>query len=581
MKRRFSLLRPITRLAKSVSREVHVISQGISSAADSLTTIREESVIVGGFATRKKPTWTNFVNPVFWVLQAIGFVGRYFRSRNPIAGLQGFPAVIGVAAPVLAVLLLAPSARERTTYARGRMDFHEERQELDRADFYARQLCFLAPKNPRVLLSRAQLLDKMERSGEARAVALQLANEYEFLPAVEWLSEKELFTITNGQIVDSERDRQLESWLTWIIDQQPDHLRANFMLGTLRMMRGEYVNAIPPLKTVTRVSRVPIPEASYSLAVSLKATGQIAASQSNAAVAADAFLERDSRQSFDLKKTAQTLRALVMASREQEAAELIQQVTPQRSEEEKVQLQSLLGEVYAQLSKRLRTRERRTPQDLAIAVDAIYRAVAVAQSNPIVMEELTQLSCSAEINDTSLRQQLDIALNSGVSPGLIHFILGTRMLTATPPDPDGALKHFELAAAHNAAFPGLLNNMADAMVESEDEDLDLAFRMVNQAIDFMPNQAYFFDTRGKILRRQGKTLEAIADFEKALAAPEIRGIVHESLAAAWKSLGDDAESERHTRLADWHRQREAEASPTDAIDETQLPESSEQNSETP
>jgi tetratricopeptide (TPR) repeat protein len=549
MSRRKSFFSPVIRILKSLRADLQKALKTTNAAAASLTKLKEEPVITGGSAARKRLKTSNYFNPIFWFLQAFWFVARYLTSRKPVAGLQGFPAFAGIVTPLLAGIWLTPSLQEQAAYARGRMSLHAERSEFDEADFFARQLCFLNPEDPGTLLARAVLLDQMDRESDARSIAVQLGNDQKYLPAIEWLSEKDLKFITDSPTVDEQRDQQLLAGLTWLLQLQPDHLKANYMLGTFHMMRAQYAKASPPLKKVTQLSRTPLPEAWFSLAIVQKNLNQTEESKASASLAANGFLERGASESYDVKKTIQTLRALVMAERESEATSLILQTLPQRNPQESSELRWLLGDIYAQWSKRLRLKDRRSVEDLARAVDLTYKALAVAPENPVVTEELIELSCSHDIDDAAIEEQLKIALNSGISPGLVHFILGTRLVTSEQPDTAAALQHFEIAATHNASLPGLLNNMADAMVELEDSDMDLALTLINQAIEIMPDQPHFFDTRGKILLKQGEPLKAIADLEKALAAPAIRGAVHESLSKAYAALNNEKESQLHQQMA--------------------------------
>ncbi len=251
------------------------------------------------------------------------------------------------------------------------------------------------------------------------------------------------------------------------------------------------------------------------------------------------------------------LRAMILAEQEKEAVLMIQQSLPKRTEQETAELKWLLGEVYAQWCQRLRLKKYRTADDLAQALDAIYRGIISAPSNPYVTEEMVQLSCVKDVNDRILQEQLEVALNAGVSPGLVHFILGTRLLLAGAPNAQEALRHFELAMEHDKAMPGLLNNVADAMVETDSTDTERALTLVNQAIALLPDQPYFFDTRGKILLKKDEPRKAIADLEKALAAPELRVVVHAELAAAYLALNDQQNYEHHKEMSENYRKQQA------------------------
>ncbi len=82
----------------------------------------------------------------------------------------------------------------------------------------------------------------------------------------------------------------------------------------------------------------------------------------------------------------------------------------------------------------------------------------------------------------------------------------------------------EAAAAFGRA-PGnadALNNHADVLCELG-EHLDQAAAMCHRAVELMPtHRAYYLDTLGSVLLKQGKKTEAVAAFEQALAATTAR-----------------------------------------------------------
>ncbi|MFM7835122.1 MAG: tetratricopeptide repeat protein, partial [Planctomycetaceae bacterium] len=99
-------------------------------------------------------------------------------------------------------------------------------------------------------------------------------------------------------------------------------------------------------------------------------------------------------------------------------------------------------------------------------------------------------------------------------------------------------------------MPGLLNNIADAMSDQPEADLERAMDLVNQALKYLPDQPAVYDTRGKILLRQGKTLEAIADFERALSDRQNPDKVHEHLAKAWEQAGNPQKAAIHRAIVE-------------------------------
>ena len=539
------------------------VGNAISSAVVSLARIKEERVTTGDAAARNPLKASNYLNPVFWILQGFGWLFRYGSSRPPIPGVQGLPALGCVLALIFCGTLLTPSLADRVTHARGSMLLCLKNSDFEKADFFSRQLCFMVPNDPAFLFARAELLDKMDRPDDKLATMTQLANERKYLPAMEWLCEKNLELLKSSPVPDEQRELQLILGLTSILEIQPANIKANSMLGTFYVAEGQFSRAVPLLEKAAELSRAPNPALHYVLAVAQKNVGQLEKSKSNATVATNAFVARNSIQPYSVQRSIELLRAMILAEQEQEAVLLIQQSLPKRTEQEAAELKWLLGEVYAQWCQRLRVKRHRTAENLAQALNAIYKGIAAAPNNPVVTEEMVQLSCVKDVDDRVLQEQLEVALNAGVSPGLVHFILGTRLVLAGNANAQEALQHFELAMQHNASLPGLLNNIADAMVETDSTDTARALTLVDQAISLLPNQPYFFDTRGKILLKTGEPQKAVADLEKALAAPELRVQVHAELAAAYLTLNDQKNYAYHTTMSENYRKQQATTQPTD------------------
>ena len=141
------------------------------------------------------------------------------------------------------------------------------------------------------------------------------------------------------------------------------------------------------------------------------------------------------------------------------------------SEDERRQIVFLTGDVYAAWSRRLRLNSDRSQGDFFKALELLGKGLALSPQNPRLLEELSYLGCSAEVDADLLEQKLTQAMDSGVSPGIVHFIKGTRDLLKDPPDVDAALAHFRLSEQHSQSYAGLLNNLAHAMSISEEGDM--------------------------------------------------------------------------------------------------------------
>ncbi|MFN3190753.1 MAG: hypothetical protein ACE361_09545 [Aureliella sp.] len=77
---------------------------------------------------------------------------------------------------------------------------------------------------------------------------------------------------------------------------------------------------------------------------------------------------------------------------------------------------------------------------------------------------------------------------------------------------------------------------------------DRVLRLSNAAVRELPNHPYLRETRGAILLRLERYVDAIADLEQALRAKELRPQVRESLAQAYEALGDTEIAKRQREL---------------------------------
>ncbi len=81
------------------------------------------------------------------------------------------------------------------------------------------------------------------------------------------------------------------------------------------------------------------------------------------------------------------------------------------------------------------------------------------------------------------------------------------------------------------------NNLAWALSQEPDADLDAALAAAHRALELMPNQSRFLETRGQIYVSLGMWREAVADLEVALNGMPNAEKIHASLATAYDALG--------------------------------------------
>ncbi|MGV2336197.1 MAG UNVERIFIED_CONTAM: tetratricopeptide repeat protein [Planctomycetaceae bacterium] len=511
--------------------------------------LRESEVSVSRDDRRRMPARLSYINPVFWVVQSVMLMIRYVQSRQYGNMLRGVPALGGLCFPVVLSLWFAPSFDQELQQTSNRLSRALDADDLTLADFHARKMCALVPDDSSAWMRLAVVRDLQGKPADAERIAIEKGVQRGYVPAAEWLADRRFAAVVGNSEADATLEKELVDGLKWIIERRPEDVRANFMLGTYLLYRSQLLEARPVLKHVVSLQKGNFPEALYSLAVVEAQLGEEEASRTAAGLAADGFLKRDTLKEFQVEAFMQLIRSLLIARRETEAIQLIQQKFKEVPAYEQ-QFRQLTGEVLAAWSTRLRTSAGRTSEDIQQALAAVSQAVIAAPTSPAVTKELVALAGVSEISDETLDEHLTKALDAGVSPGVIHFIQGTRCLSRNPPDIEAGLQHLRIADTHNPGMPGLLNNMADAIVESETPNLPQALNLVEQALKMLPNQPHVHDTRGKIYLRMGEPLKAISDLEIALQAAELRPTAHAKLAEAYLLLGDQRQHAYHKAMVD-------------------------------
>ena len=135
-----------------------------------------------------------------------------------------------------------------------------------------------------------------------------------------------------------------------------------------------------------------------------------------------------------------------------------------------------------------------------------------------------------------LRQILTRAITEGKEPALAHLAMGN--LSWLEDDRQTASVHFELAISIRKDMAVVLNNLAWLIANDDNPDLNRALDMVDAALKQSEGRPEFLDTRGIVLMKMERYLEAIADFEAAL--PTIRDAdkpsILENLAKCYEAL---------------------------------------------
>lgn len=501
----------------------------------------------------RKPKRGSYVNPLFWAKQFFFFSVRYFQSRSITAFLHGLPVLMVAAIMVSGYFWTRADRAGRIDKLKTQLNVATDEDDFQRADFYARKLCFLQANSPKAVFERAMLHETFGKRDKAMRISFQLADTGKYLPALEWLCEVGLEELQNseGQFEQETHDALVDNILE-LVNRQKTNPRAYLMLGTAYLLINDFQRAKLPIERAVELSRTVPPELHWSLSAISNGMGETTRAKSYADKAATGFMARyaSSPSTTTRSSVVRMIRALVRAHREKDAVDILRLRVGSKSPSSGGRDESLLAEVYGLWARRERSTEGNSAEAIARSVIHLKNGLALAPSHPLLLNELTELACSERGQALLPAEKLSNFLDSGISPGLIHFILGTRIADSRGAGDKEAARHLKLAMTHNAAFPGLLNNLAHSIIESKSDPPERALTLIELAIQAMPNQPYFFDTRARVHSAMKQYDLAIVDFERALAAPELRSSIHANLANIYDQLGEKDRASRHRHLSE-------------------------------
>jgi tetratricopeptide (TPR) repeat protein len=254
------------------------------------------------------------------------------------------------------------------------------------------------------------------------------------------------------------------------------------------------------------------------------------------------------------EEAVETLENALMRVYQQASVGTLQDPDPVAVESRKqaeAQLAQALGDTLVTWVAYIREQGDPSNTEKLRVMNLLQKALQVAPNNPRVLQEVADVVLRTTNNENEEIQQVRTALVKGTNSGFAHFVLGTAALMNE--DSEVATRELGLAATEMPNSGAVLNNLAVSMAARDSKLLPKALVIVNKAIDVTPGpSAHFHETRGQILLRLGKYLEAIPDLEMALKVEELVAQAHGSLADCYSKIGD-------ADMAKLHREAQAKA----------------------
>ncbi len=483
-----------------------------------------------------------YLNPFYWVIWATRFVWGWLNSRPYSSIGAAVPAIIvACIAVVLVVELRFRNLSEKQATYRLIVTEAAQRKDYDTALVALSTLTDMDPRDMSIRYNRALIEFERGNKEEAKQQMIRLATAREYGDAALWILRQELDLKNMGEWTREQHD-QFRLWSDIALKTPSSKMPAHMLLASYSYGIGAFSESLRHFKEITDQ----FPEYALTAAKIQKQIGDLDKAKETASRAAKFYEEKLKQSPNNRDHRINLARALVLMEREQDASRLLLEGFDfsQRQDQE---LRTAAGEALVAYFMRLS--ELPNASDFLMQrMQLVKAAMDIAPDSPMVVDAIIELLLRCRDNKNAEVNTLMQALVQGVSPEATHFIRGTLALLNN--DFGTAKTHLEQAAKYSENLPGILNNLALAMSKMENSDLDAALALSNAALEKMPDQPYLRDTRGQILVKLKRFQDAIPDLEFALKAPELGGVVHDSLAVSYEAIGQQDLAEKHRALAE-------------------------------
>lgn len=464
----------------------------------------------------------------------IWFVLDWFYTRNWRALLASLPALL--AGVTLAAILLRGKWTPDEVWLRTYDDLTAAAlrvEDTEAAEVYCRRMAVLDASAPQAIYGLAITAAQKKDYDRARSLMRRIAPEDAAgYPAAHlWLATD---MVRQGGRLERRAEKLLEHHLTQYLAGGGGNWEAHALLGQLYSVRGDAERAIPHLVRASPHW----PDLQLTLALLYERQKNTKAARASAEGARDYFREQVKADPKASKARIQWAQSEALLKNFDQAVKILREGLT--SSDPKI-FHAALVDVYLWWYASV---SGDNSDSLAKRLELLNSALAHGPDNPHVLTLLADLSTRDWEGAGQALGALEEVLARGTAPATVHAILGTR--ASLQGDFETAQMHLELAYQGNLQMPAVLNNLAWALANRENPDLERALQLA-QAAKKLSNHPEISDTIGNILARLGREREAVVELEAALRAFPDRPQLHSQLADLYKTLGD-------VRLAEVHRQ---------------------------
>jgi tetratricopeptide (TPR) repeat protein len=466
------------------------------------------------------------------------FLRKWFLSRRWAALLWGLPAVV----VAVALMIVAERARSVT---RAELVVHyqssavkaEQNGNEPAAALWLKKTVMLEPEAPQHQFRLAVESARRGRLDQAREVLRRIAppDEQGYPEAHFWIARD---MVASQRALTPKFATTLEHHLTAAMRSEQVAGQAHANLGELFLQQRKIDEAIEQFEAAAEQ----LPEVRMRLGQLYTMQGEAAKAKSQLQRAVRHFRERAEESREDIRAQLTWAECEMLLDNPGEAERVLRQA---RAETDDPRYSQALVGLFLLQFDRLR---REQPEDLESALTLLEGAAALGPGDPRLLPRMAQFVQSDAAARQKLRQSLKRVIAAGKPTATAHLALGA--LAAEEGDLETAGTHFELGLELRPDMLALMNNLAWTLAHAEPPDLDRALQLIEPVYAKAPDSAEVLETRGQILAKLGRWKECIANLEKARPSMPERYRVHETLALAYESIGDEELADMHRQLAE-------------------------------
>lgn len=476
---------------------------------------------------------------LYWILHIVRvgisvvaefFIG-WFSTRAYRVLLFAIPAVI-LLIPVAFCTVRIPlhSARARASdYRLAAADAWKEK-DFEAARLFYRKIQQLGVLTEEAIYQSAETIAEEGDYESAYPQMLELATQSEFNPAKLWIAR----SLLEGKI-ELPRDEAItrsQTLTAEVLTVDPENPRARLIQASIFEVKGEYEKALAEYEMVAKR----FPQIQIEIVQLLRKMGQTQKANALYSEMVERLEEGDEYVRSTTK--IRTLATLLATSGRFAKMEVVVLRGLEEFPNDK-RLKRTVTHLYKRLFDQVPDNELR--------LRMIKLVAELEPEDPTITDRLATLAVSdPDRKDIfeELKPRLEAAGDISAS---VHAKLGIAAFKRE--DFATARSHFETVVVAQPDSATAANNLAWLLSKTEPVQLDRALEMANRAVESLPSDSGFRETRGQIYVKMERWKDAIEDLTKALNGMPNEPAIHASLSKAYKRAGNAELARLHQQLA--------------------------------